>query len=196
MGLKALLLALFVLPFFNVITSEALNGLGWERPHEKACNFHGRISVNNGNVADMMVRIDAGWYSFAYGKANSIAYRTFGVVNSQVVIFYITSCFCLGNAFSVYDNGQPILTTSNQNLTPSCTNRTVTPGDCASWPSMSSGSALLLPGRHNLTIVPIVSPYGGGTGFIRVDTACPVPGSATPMPCCETFNTCSQVIMA
>lgn len=172
--------------------TEPLNGMGWEMPYEKA----GRVSVNRS--AGMLMTIDAGWYSFAYGKANTLAYRSFSVINNQVVQLMVTSCFCIGNVFSVYDNGQPIMLTSNPTATPSCSPPVPDPNQCASPTSgFSTGTALLLPGRHNITIVVTKSPYSGGTGFLRVDTACPNPDfNLPPIPCCQAYNTCSKAIMA
>lgn len=156
---------------------------------------HGRLSI--GPAASMRVRIDAGWYSFAYGAAGTMAYRSFAVCNSQVVQLEVTSCFCLGNVFSIFDNGQPILTTDNQATAADCTTPITVPQDCSDDPDMSKGSVLLLPGCHNISIVAVQSPYMGGTAFLRVDTACPNSDfSLPPIPCCEALDTCSQAILA
>lgn len=163
----------------------------------------GRISVNND--VNMLVKIDAGWYSFSYGKSGTMAFRSFGVYNPNVAILEVTSCFCPGNYFSVYDNGQPILITSIQtvkktaNDVPICDPRITDPNLCASDVNFSRGSVLLLPGRHNLTIVANESPYGGGTAFLRVDSACIVPNgtpeTSEPSPCCQALGTCSTRIV-
>lgn len=174
----------------------------------------GRISVNNG--VDMNVLIDAGWYSFSYSKAGNVADRSFGVSNANVVQLNITSCFCPGNFFSVYDNGQPILMTSLQNAPVTtvkaayavCVPHITDPNLCAIDAAFSVGTVLLLPGRHNITIVANQSPWGGGTAFMRVDTACPTPGTMMtsannqvfipqePMACCLASGTCSKAIVA
>lgn len=165
----------------------------------------GRLSVNA--LPNMPVKIDAGWYSFAYGNTGTLAYRSFGISNSQVVQFEITSCFCPGNFFSVYDNGQPIIITSINPLAPpttGCDPNTTDPNDCAANnDAFSQGLALLLPGTHNVTIVVRESPYHGGTAFVRVDTVCTQPDDATNpndkfslKPCCIQTNTCATGIVA
>lgn len=170
---------------------------------QKAMN---RISVNA--PINMMVKSDAGWYSFAYGKANQPAYRSFGVYNQNVVLLTVTACFCPGNFFSVYDNGQPILMT-NVDTPPSVIKSpaaivqggcvpVTNPNLCIEEPdTFSQGTVILLPGKHNLTIVANQSPWGGGTAFLRVDSACPTPHNAVePVACCLSTGTCSQQIVA
>lgn len=167
----------------------------------------GRISVNN--EVNMIVKIDAGWYSFAYGKQGQMAFRSFGIYNSNVVQLSVTSCFCPGNFFSIYDNGQPIMMTNitvpivtvkanHQEILLNCTNPVPDPNLCVLEPgTFSQGSVLLLPGRHNITIVANQSPWGGGTAFLRADSACPSPiNMAEPVPCCLATGTCSRVIVA
>jgi len=168
----------------------------------------GRISVNN--EATMAMKVDAGWYSYSYGREGYPAFRSFSVNNQNAVQLAVTSCFCPGNFFSIYDNGQPILITQlplvgKSQKTPSqgppvCNPRITEPKNCILSPSFSSGRVLLLPGRHNITIVANKSPYGGGTAFIRADSACPVPTGDSqpiePQPCCLITNTCSQIIVA
>lgn len=163
----------------------------------------GRISVNN--EINMMVKVDAGWYSFAYGKQNQVAFRSFGVYYPSVVLLTVTSCFCPGNFFSVYDNGQPIMitniTTPVVSVPPlpeplDCTNPVSDPNLCALDPTIfSQGSVLLLPGKHNITIVANQSPWGGGTAFLRADSACPQ-ALGGPAPCCLETGTCSKIIVA
>lgn len=146
----------------------------------------GRLSVNP--AANMKIKIDAGWYSFAYGPTGSIAYRSFGVNNGQLSILHLQSCFCEGNYFSVYDNGQPIINTNvfpvvAPEPSPDCSDFQDDPNVCFDNIDLFTfGSAVLLPGVHNITIVATRSPYNGGTAFLRVDTACTQPG-VEPFPC-------------
>lgn len=164
-----------------------------------------RLSVNA--QSNLPVSIDAGWYSFPYGSTGTIAYRSFAVSNSQVVQLELQSCFCPGNYFSVYDNGQPIIMSKVDTTNPdplTCTPNILDPNTCAEDRiHFSYGLGLLLPGSHNITIVVRESPYRGGTAFIRVDTVCTQPDDATnPLdafslkPCCIQTNTCSTKIVA
>lgn len=169
---------------------DGLNGLNWG--HEK-------VFLNAGSCGSKVnVLIDAGWYSFSYGSANAPALRSFRIENRQIVQLTITSCFCPGNGFSLFDNGIPVLMTDNQNIKAACAPPvTSNPNDCQQDPLFSHGNVLLLTGSHNITIVATKSPYGGGTAFIRVDTACPnVDFSLPPVPCCQTYNTCSKRIVS
>lgn len=144
----------------------------------------GRLSI--GSVLPVGVKVDAGWYSFIYGGVNKPAYRSFTIKNSNLVIFRLQGAFCPDNYFAAYNNGVPLF---NTNTNPAnvpfigCSNLTPDPNaSIADEANFGFGTSVLLPGTHNITIVTINSPYGGGTAFIRADSACSVPGSL-PEPC-------------
>ncbi len=194
---------------YLVILAAVVNCIKFKRAN--AQNFadlgieKGRISVNG--EATTQVLIDAGWYSFSYGKAGNTAYRSFAIANSNVVQLEVTSCFCPGNFFSVYDNGQPIMMTAlptnvlatvkRPDQLPTCSPRITDPNICVNSEFFSSGRVLLLPGCHNITIVANLSPFNGGTAFLRADTACPSPSNmGEPIPCCLSVGTCSTKIVA
>jgi hypothetical protein len=144
----------------------------------------GRLSV--GSVAPIGVKVDAGWYSFIYGGVNKPAYRSFTIKNSNLVIFRLQAAFCPDNYFAAYDNGIPLFNTNTNPVQTSlfgCTDLTADPNSSIiDETHFSFGTSVLLPGTHNITIVATQSPYGGGTAFIRADSACSVPGSL-PEPC-------------
>ncbi len=176
-----------------------------EKNGYKAQEKGNRLSVNA--QATLPVRIDAGWYSFAYGRPGTLAYRTFGINNGQVVQLEVIGCFCPGNFFSVFDNGQPIIVTRADEPvkianTPydavDCDPNTTNPNECAlDRQHFGYGIALLLPGSHNISIVVSETPYLGGTAFLRVDTICTTPEDVfSPKPCCLITDTCSTSIVA
>lgn len=185
---NAILLALL-----SVVCLVSAATSGFEKNGGVHYDKRGRLSI--GATANMPVLVDAGWYSFSYGDVGSTAYRAFSVKNSQLVILHVQNCFCPGNTFSIYDNGEPILQSSL--ITASCdipANNLVTIDTC--YPATSlfgRGTAILLPGNHNLTIVVTASPYRGGTAFIRADSACTAPG-VLPFPCIADTNWSMNII--
>lgn len=191
---KTFALAAAAVLAFNIQEQSNFNGF---QPVEKG----NRVSVNM--AASMPVRVDAGWYSFAYGKPGTVAYRSFMVKNGQVVQLEVIGCFCPYNYFSVFDNGQPIIVTAvNGTLTPEedyvCDPNVTDPNLCAAdRNTFSFGIGLLLPGTHNITVVVRDTPYLGGTAFLRADTVCTSPEDAfAPKPCCFMTGTCSTSIVA
>lgn len=191
---KTIALAATAILAFNVKEQSSLNGY-------QAIEKGNRVSVNM--AASMPVRVDAGWYSFAYGKPGTVAYRNFMVKNGQVVQLEVVGCFCPYNYFSVFDNGQPIIVTAvNGTLTPEedylCEPNVTDPNICAANRTIFGyGIGLLLPGTHNITVMVRDTPYLGGTAFLRVDTICTSPEDAfSPKPCCFMTGTCSTAIVA
>lgn len=153
------------------------------------------------------VPVNGGWQSFPYGPVNSttpVMFELFcpGRMN-------ITDLGCSGSRFAVYDNGVMLGSTSmpvNNNCTSNSTNPAMTQAN-SNW---SSGSYNLLPGWHNISIIPIMSPRGHGTGAIRVDTVegpspcttkvCPhhkgdLVVVNTPVPRCQADNVCRSMGM-
>ena len=51
------------------------------------------------------------------------------------------------------------------------------PVPCLATPGMSSGIFLLAAGAHSLTIAPLLSPDGGGAGYLLVTSVIPEPGT-------------------
>lgn len=194
--LKTIVIATLAITCSALDMAEESNKNGF-RSQEKG----NRLSVNM--AANMPVRIDAGWYSFAYGKPGTVAYRSFMIRNGQVVQLEVIGCFCPYNYFSVFDNGQPIIVTAVNGTLPVpdpavCDPTASDPNLCAAdRNTFSYGLGLLLPGTHNITVVVRDTPYLGGTAFLRVDTICTSAEDAfTPKPCCQLTGTCSTVIVA
>ena len=79
----------------------------------------------------------------------------------------VTDDFDKGDRFQIYDNGTPLFSTS---AVPVVTGPEVGPDGAYLDATYSSGSFLIGPGAHDITIEAIVSPYGGGRGYIRVDS--------------------------
>lgn len=81
----------------------------------------------------------------------------------------ITDDFCTGDQFRIYDWGVPIGDTSVPGVSGSCSS--VGPVAAFEDPIYSSGSFLLGPGAHSITIQVIVKPLNFGRGYIKVDSA-------------------------
>jgi hypothetical protein len=91
------------------------------------------------------------------------------------VILTVTDSFLSGDRFEVFDFGASLGLTSLPQAGFDCGDD---PVPCLATPGISSGKFLLPAGVHSITIVPILSPDGGGSGFLLAQTV-PEPGSIT-----------------
>jgi hypothetical protein len=90
----------------------------------------------------------------------------------------VTDVFASGDRFELFDFGVSLGFTS----LPSA----VTSVDCGDDPAVcivtagiSSGLFNLAAGNHSLTLIPLLAPSGGGTGFLRVDAGAAIPEPGT-----------------
>jgi hypothetical protein len=86
------------------------------------------------------------------------------------VLLTVTDAFDAGDRFEVFDFGVSLGLTS----LPGSGDCGDDPVPCLANPSISSRVFSLLPGNHSITIVPTLSPSGGGAGYFRA-TAVPEP---------------------
>lgn len=84
-------------------------------------------------------------------------------------LFSITDDFCTGDVFRIYDFGVNLGATSTPTIIGHCAR--VGPDVAFDDPKYSSGTFLLGPGAHSITIETIVNPFNGGQGWIKVDSA-------------------------
>lgn len=158
----------------------------------------------DGVLVPMMA--DAGWYTVTYGAQYTYADQIFVLNNKKTAILQMTSCFCPGNVFQVFDNGTPITLTDNCDwpvpTDPTCTDleRETDPFVCSQSSSFCMGVALLEPGYHNISVGVLESPWGAGAAYIRVDTAAQGTSSYYNLPLtplCEItgVNNCNQNIV-
>jgi hypothetical protein len=85
----------------------------------------------------------------------------------------VTDDFLKGDRFEVYDFGSSIGLTSLvaiDNASPE-----VGPETAFNDPTYSSGSFLLGPGLHSITMVVVENPFGSGRGYLRAMPAVPEP---------------------
>ena len=79
----------------------------------------------------------------------------------------VVDAFALGDQFEVFDFGLSMGTTS----APGSGNCGSDPVPCLANPLASQRVFQLAPGAHSITITPVVSPFGGGAAYFRVDEA-------------------------
>jgi hypothetical protein len=90
----------------------------------------------------------------------------------------ITDAFEAGDQFQVFDFGSPIGITSP--TVPEAAFCGTNPDVCLLVPEMSSAVIEVEAGeQHSITIVPLVSPFGAGSAYFRIDL---VPEPATGAP--------------
>ena len=93
--------------------------------------------------------------------------------SSVGVLLTVTDAFSAGDQFEIFDFGTSLGLTSLPVGTGNCGSD---PLPCLADPSHSSRVFSLVAGNHSITIVPVLSPSGGGSGYFNV---APVPEPAT-----------------
>ncbi len=89
------------------------------------------------------------------------------------VLLTVTDAFEVGERFEVFDFGVSLGLTSAPGVSGDCGDD---PIPCLANPSISSRVFSLVAGNHSITIVPVLSPFGGGSAYFRA-TAVPEPGT-------------------
>lgn len=158
---------------------------------------------------------DAGFYAFNYRNAGIVVGDSFYFHADRPTVVTLLDCFCSGDSFQLFDNGVLLGETRGLDVEDnSCPHFSADPNVCLfsySNPGDPSSNywglyaTILNSGTHNLTIIPTVTPYGKGTGFIRIDYSCPPQASDKDgkqfpdpiffpdgtFPCCVADNSCS-----
>lgn len=167
---------------------------------EKAgnCGCDSSSSSDNGpgyRFQHVEAHADMGFYAFSFGASHTYAYQDFQIKVRKPAWLSVTDCYCPGDIFQVFDNGKPVLVTSDcPQDTPSCEFAfNDNAWGCLFDDNFCKGVILLDTGHHNLTIATINSSVGGGAAFLRIDSICPnAPGSAlnpmAPPPACCMIN--------
>lgn len=118
------------------------------------------------------VIVDGGLYAFNFGEAGVPVPLSFEFFSKQSIIVSVFDCYCSGDDFFLYLDGQLFYNTGSP------------PGNCLYYSDdpyvcynqiggfWSRMDPLVPAGRHNVTIAPYKSPNGKGTAFLRVSTAC------------------------
>jgi len=124
------------------------------------------------------IAVDAGWSVtsavppafFWSGGDGSFSGDVFTFSSPGPTILRVTDDFCRGDRFRIFDNGVLVGDTSEVPIETGCS-AAVGPDAAFANPDVhSSGSFNLGPGAHTIAIQAIVSPFGGGRGYIRVDS--------------------------
>jgi len=125
------------------------------------------------------IKVDIGLYAFNFGEVGVSIRTKFEFFTKVSTILTVFDCYCSGDNFAMFDGGDFIGGTLLP-LSDKCEFYSDDPFVCYNQINGSWGIAhiRLNPGHHNVTITPYDSPFGKGTGFLRVNTACGV------VPCC------------
>jgi len=128
------------------------------------------LSHQNADKIDGTIQylpVNGGWNNFPFGDVGSVTPVMFNLFCPGVM--NITDLWCSGDQFSIYDNGVFLGNTSSA-VYNECQSNSTHPDYTQQSANWSHGSYDLLPGWHNISIIPIVSPYREGVGAIRVDS--------------------------
>jgi hypothetical protein len=89
-------------------------------------------------------------------------------------VLTVTDAFESGDRFEVFDFGASLGLTSLPGLGGDCGDD---PVPCLADPLISKGFFLLGAGSHEITLIPVDSPSGGGSGYLGASVVIPEPGS-------------------
>jgi hypothetical protein len=126
------------------------------------------------------------WYLFSFGGVGTFAQSTtpatpvppWTITTTTGVRVRITDNLAPGDAFALLNHGALVGSTSIVPVVPGGCNGQGGEG-CYNNPIMSHGEFLLDAGAHALTIRAERSPFGGGSGYFRVDALQAVPPVTT-----------------
>jgi hypothetical protein len=121
--------------------------------------------------ADQILPVDGGWSVFMWSSGPNVMNQegAFTFTSAVPTRLTVTDSFIDGDRFLVYDKGLPLFLTS-------------APADDGAWvadpdtalhdPRWSSGSVVLAPGAHAITVqtVQVATGYADGGAFLRVDS--------------------------
>jgi len=154
-------------------------GLGFIRVDAQPanpCTFgSGRSSsAGRGNVGQGAVTINGGWAPFVWGTGAPACSTDgpFTFTSTAQVDVKVTTAGCRGAALKVYSQsgGTLLQTTPGRGRGPCPAPGDTTTADTAFADASYSHAAFTLPaGTHALAIEATANPFGGGSGFLRVD---------------------------
>jgi hypothetical protein len=111
---------------------------------------------------------DSGWQNFTFADVGSIGNPTFQFTLAQAGELKVTDAFQSGDRFEVYNFATLLGLTS---VPGSSGDQIGSDADAAFIdPRWSSGIFSLAAGTYDISVETIVSPFGGGGAYLRVDT--------------------------
>ena len=99
---------------------------------------------------------------------------TFSTATSAALT--VTDAFTSGDRFQLFDFGASIGLTSLPSAA-AIVDCGDDPAVCLATAGISRATFVLAGGPHSITLVPVLSPDGGGAGYLRIAAAVPEPGS-------------------
>ncbi len=123
-------------------------------------------------AAATAINVGDGWHSFTWfgGNGAPIAQGPFTFTATSVSVVTVTDAFCAGDVFGVTEGGLPIgLNTSAVAVDLPCVPSVGSPDVALLERRYSHGRYFLLPGFHSIELTAVISPFGGGGAFVRVD---------------------------
>ncbi|MGQ0612779.1 MAG: PEP-CTERM sorting domain-containing protein [Planctomycetaceae bacterium] len=111
--------------------------------------------------------VDGGWHRFDFGATGTFLVPDYTFALPGFGLLTITDYLHAGDQFAVTDFGVPL---GNTSLPTAVGDYESNPDLAVADPRWSSGTWLLGPGSYSIGGTAILSPYGAGSGALRVDT--------------------------
>lgn len=118
--------------------------------------------------------VGSGWKDFTFSAAQSPLVPTIEFTLPGWGVLTVTDAYNSGDQFSVYDFSSALGLTS----TPVYGHDLESPDAALASPNFSHGVFSLGAGAHQISGRAVLSPYGAGRAFWKVDNAVPEPASA------------------
>ena len=137
-----------------------------------SAEHNGRGRVSGFAAADDSLAPDSDWHVFQFGVVGSVSGPfTFTIEAGELGKVTVADAFCIGDRFSVADNGTTLGSTSEvvQGSCPDGFDRDNC-AEAAADDRYSTAAFYVAPGAHTVEVTTIASPFGSGGACIRVDT--------------------------
>lgn len=129
------------------------------------------IKTTTPQAPQQQIDADDGWHMFFFSSRNILASPQFTICSNTPTLLRVTDAFCSGDTFEVYANGTKIGSTEIRGtLSEDCEDPLMKPEEAFFSKNMSHVEVELPAGAYGVNLLAESSPFGGGIGYIRLDS--------------------------
>lgn len=165
-------------------------------PHRSRSCPRRRSHASSFDYTPVKLHPNKGFYAFSFGKAGVSVPNAFYFHYGMDTVLNVFDCYCTGDALETYDYGRFLGNTAGPyDGNSECVLYSDSANFCLQNVGWSTFTTKLYPGNHNLTFVPLYSPYQKGTGFVSVSDLCSSPNPPGYVRCCESNFSCNTRVV-